>query len=754
MPEGATLAELLREQVGLTGTKIACEEGTCGACTVLLDGRATLSCILLAVQAEGREVTTIEGLGDEGALSPLQRAFVEEDALQCGFCTAGQVVSATALLAQTPNPTSEQVRDGHERQPLPLRRVSRHRARGAASRRGAGGLMAKLQKTSVEMEGRFEERWVLVEEEPPAWEDEREFSVAGKRVTRMTGPRRVSGAARYVSDVALPGMLQGIVVRSPHAHATVALDLAAARAVPGVHAVLAFADLPRVFAEEPAFAGAPVAALACEDAASARAAVQALAASYEQLGFVVSTEQALSEQRLQEDPVEDESGDVEAGMAEADVIIEAEYATGAQIHHALEPHCAVAQWLGDELHAFVSTQGIWDARQQLAKAFELDPDRVHVTCEFMGGGFGAKQGATTEGLIAAYLSRAAGGRAVRVFNDRRAEAVAAGHRASTEQTYRIGARSDGTLTAIEVTSVIANPMSGWVNPTTIPARTLYLCPNVRAQAIPLKIDVEPSNAFRAPGVMEGTFGYESALDELAAALSLDPLALRRANDVDVDQVSGLPYTAKHLSVCIDRAAELSGWAERDALRDREHPDGRRRGLGAACQIWWGGGGPPAHALVRMGHDGVVTVVTGAQDIGTGVTTAFAQVAAEELGLPLDRVRVEVGSTRYGVYAPVSGGSQTMPSVAPAVRSAAYDLRAKLLELAGDVFEVSPDDLRIVDGDVRLARRRTAGADRRGDRQARQGAAGRHRLARPEPRRHAREHVRLPGRAGRRRRRDR
>ncbi len=171
--------------------------------------------------------------------------------------------------------------------------------------------------------------------------------------------------------------------------------------------------------------------------------------------------------------------------------------------------------------------------------------------------------------------------------------------------------------------MIANPMRGWVNPTTIPARSLYRCANVRAQSIPLLIDVEPSNAFRAPGIMEGTFGYESALDELAAALSLDPLELRRANDVDVDQVSGLPYSAKNLSACIDRAAELAGWAERDALRDREHPDGRRRGLGAACQIWWGGGGPPAHALVRMGRDGVVTVVTGAQDIGTGVTTAFA-----------------------------------------------------------------------------------------------------------------------------------
>jgi xanthine dehydrogenase YagR molybdenum-binding subunit len=563
--------------------------------------------------------------------------------------------------------------------------------------------MAKLQKTSVEMEGRFEDRWVLVEDEPPSWEDDRELSVAGTRVARLTGPRRVSGAARFVSDVALPAMLHGVIVRSPHAHATVELDIEAARAVPGVHAVLSAADenvrLGRrlLFQSEPAYAGAPVAALACEDAAAASAGIEALDARYAKLGFVVDMAQALAEQRLQEDPVEEETGDVEAGMTESDVIIEAEYATSAQVQHALEPHCAVAQWLGDELHAHVSTQGIWDARQQLAKAFDLDPDRVHVTCEFMGGGFGAKQGATAEGLIAAYLSRAAAGRAVRVFNDRRSESVATGHRAQTRQTYRIGARRDGTLRAIEMTSVVGNPMRGWVNPTTIPARTLYRCANVRVQAIPLLIDVEPSNAFRAPGIMEGTFGYESALDELAAVLSLDPLDLRRANDIDVDQVSGLPYSAKNLSACIDRAAELAGWADRDALRDREHEDGRRRGLGAACQIWWGGGGPPAHALVRMGHDGLVTVVTGAQDIGTGVTTAFAMVAAEELGLPLDRVRVEVGSTRYGVFAPVSGGSQTMPSVAPAVRAAAYDLKGKLLELAGDVFEVSPDDLRIVDG---------------------------------------------------------
>ena len=417
------------------------------------------------------------------------------------------------------------------------------------------------------------------------------------------------------------------------------------------------------------------------------------------LGFVTDPSQALADQRLQEDPVEHETGDVEAGMAEADAIVEAEYGTSAQVHHALEPHCGVAQWLGDELHAFVSTQGIWDARAELARAFDLDPDRVHVTCEFMGGGFGAKQGATTEGMIAAYLSRASAGRAVRVFNDRRAEGVAAGHRSPdlpAELPHRRAPRRDADGDRGHLRRRQPACAGGSTRPRRRLARSTAAptCARRRSRCCSTS---SRSNAFRAPGIMEGTFGYESALDELAAALSIDPLDLRRANDVDVDQVSGLPYTAKNLEACIDRAAELAGWTERDALRDREHPDGRKRGLGAACQIWWGGGGPPAHALVRMGHDGVVTVVTGAQDIGTGVTTAFAQVAAEELGLPLDRVRVEVGSTRYGVYAPVSGGSQTMPSVAPAVRSAAYDLRGKLLELAGDVFEVAPDDLQIVDG---------------------------------------------------------
>jgi CO/xanthine dehydrogenase Mo-binding subunit len=565
--------------------------------------------------------------------------------------------------------------------------------------------MARLVRTQVEMEGRFEERWVLVEPEDhiEPWPLPSELSVVGHRATRVTGPKRVTGAARFVSDIALPGQLEAVVLRSPHAHARVELDLEAARAVPGVLAVAGPSDGPvsageAVLTAEPEYAGAAVAALAAIDDAAAIAGLEALAPRWTPLGFVVDLEQGLAEQRFIEDPTEDERGDVEAGFEQADVIIEAEYRTPAQVHHALEPHCAVAEWAQDELRIWASTQGIFDARSELAETFRIDPERVHVTCEFMGGGFGAKQGATIEGLLAAHLARVAG-RPVRLFNDRRAEAVATGHRAASIQTYRIGARRDGTLTAIEATAVVAIGVSGWTPPVLVPASSLYRCDNFRGSSFPVRLNLGFSNAFRAPGVMEGSFGFEQAIDELAEALELDPLELRRRNATDVDQASGLPYSSKGLERAMERAAELAGWDDRDALSAEVGLDGRRRGLGAACQIWWGGGGPPAHALVRLGADGIATVVTGTQDIGTGTTTVLAQVAAEELGLPLDRVRVETGTTRYGVYAPVSGGSQTAPSVAPAVRAAANDVRGQILELASDLFEVSADDLELTGGEV-------------------------------------------------------
>ncbi len=215
----------------------------------------------------------------------------------------------------------------------------------------------------------------------------------------------------------------------------------------------------------------------------------------------------------------------------------------------------------------------------------------------------------------------------------------------------------------------------------------------------MQASLRPQNAFRAPGVLEGTAVFEQAIDELASALEIDPLELRRLNHTDRDQRSGLPYSSKQLLACYDRAAELAGWADRERLREPQ-PDGLLRGMGCATQIWWGGGGPPAQATIRLDRAGRALVMTGIQDIGTGTLTGARIVAAEELGLPLEHVTVRGGDTRPNLYAPVAGGSMTTPAVMPAVRSAAGKVRRTLLALAADVLEIAADDLVVRDGRIR------------------------------------------------------
>jgi CO/xanthine dehydrogenase Mo-binding subunit len=563
--------------------------------------------------------------------------------------------------------------------------------------------MAKLQRTRVEMEGRYEERWTLVEDDPvPEWADDAPLRHVGRPATRISGPARTSGQARFVSDIALPGMLHAAVLRSPHANARVtALDLDAARRAPGVRAVAGPGDGPErgrrpLFTDRPAYAGAPVAAVAADTPATARAGIAALAPEWEPLAFVVDAEEGFTRQDWSDDPEEEERGDPDEALAAADAVVEAEYRTAAQVHNALEPHCAVAAFEAGALTVWVSTQGIFEGRKELARAFGLAPDDVRVLCEYMGGGFGAKQGAGIEGFIAVELARRSG-RPVRLVYTRREENVSAGRRAATVQQYRIGARRDGTLTAIDTSAVLAIGAWGVPMPVTNPALNLYRCDHARGVQLPVRLNLGFSNAFRAPGVMEGVFGFECAIDELAERLGIDPLELRRRNHVDTDQESGEPYTSKRLLECYERAAALAGWHERDALRS----DGRvRRGMGAASQIWWGGGGPPAYATVRLGRSGKPVVTVGIQDIGTGTITACAVLAAEMLCVPVDAVRVQAGDTARAGYGPTSGGSMTLASVAPAVRAAAYEVRGQLLDLAGDLYEISPADLDLIDGEVR------------------------------------------------------
>lgn len=567
--------------------------------------------------------------------------------------------------------------------------------------------MTRLVRTQTELEGRYEDVWVLVDEEDDlaTWDASAELTVVGHPAVRHDGMVRSTGRARYTVDVRLPGMLHAAVLRSPVAHGRVRrIDLEAARAVPGVRAVLgpetelSLRRRAPLLASEPRYAGQPIAVVAAKTLAAARAGVAALALEIESLPFVVDPAVALGQQRFTREPSEESRGDVDLALAAADVRVELELETPGHVQTPLEPHAAVADWDGDELTAWVSTQGMFAARDELASCFGIPKDAVRVRTEYVGGGFGAKQGAGFEALAAAELARVAG-RPVALVNDRHAEQLDGGRRAATRQTVRIGARADGTIVAIDADAVVAMGQGGMVFPVLVPARTLYRCGDVRTMTFPVQTNLRAQNAFRAPGVMEGTAVFEQAVDELALAVGIDPLELRRRNHVDVDQASGLPYSSKALLACYDRAAELAGWQARDGLKAAQ-ADGLLRGMGCATQIWWGGGGPPSHATVRLDADGRARVVTGIQDIGTGTLTAARIVAAEELGLPLERVRVAGGDTAPNVYGPVAGGSQTTPSVLPAVRSAAGKVRKTLLGLASDVFEIAAEDLTVAGGRIR------------------------------------------------------
>ncbi len=535
--------------------------------------------------------------------------------------------------------------------------------------------MARLIRTEKEVEGRFEEVWIVVEEDPLEQWPAGPLAVVGRPAPRQDAPERVRGEARYTADVRLPGMLQAAVLRSPHAHARVRrLDLAPALALPGVRAAIGPGEAHGL-EEEAGFAGAPVAAVAADTFGQARAAVEAIEVEWEELEVVLDPDEAVRRELLTAEPRREERGDVERALAEADVVVEATYRTQTVLHNSLETHQAVCEWLGDTLHVYISTQFIWGVRQEIAEALGLPEDKVRVVCEFMGGGFGSKNSPDPHTFVAAELAKRTG-RPVRCALTRREEHTSAGNRNATIQRLRAGARSDGTIVALEGEFTNSVGWAGWNAPTEGPMRMLYDCDNVRTVTYGAQLNTPPMKAFRAPGFAEGTFGLECLVDELAARLDIDPLELRRRNYAASNE--GTPFSSKHLEDCY-RLAEPH-WERRHEVRARSDATWKR-GVGMASQIWYGGGGPPSYAWVRIGSDGRVTVITAMQDIGTGTRTAMAQIAAEELGVPLERVQVSLGDSARGPYASISAGSSTTPSMGPAVRAAAADAREQIEDIA-------------------------------------------------------------------------
>jgi CO/xanthine dehydrogenase Mo-binding subunit len=560
------------------------------------------------------------------------------------------------------------------------------------------------------------------------WPAGSRFSTVGSALQRTEAAQKTSGSARYTADVRLPGQLTARVLRSPHPHARIrAVDTTGARRVPGVVAVLTGADADGItwyeegvplFSDVVRFVGDEIAAVAATSEQAARDGVAAIEVDYELLPHVVELEDALAAgapavhggSNVAGEPKEQARGDAEAALRRAPVIVEGTYRTPTAIHNSLEPHGCVASWEGDRLTLYVSTQGVNDVRTMTADALGLDHGRVRVVAEHVGGGFGAKQVPWKDVVIAALLSRRTGS-PVQLMLDRRAENLAAGKRGATVQRVRLGADESGRLLAVDAELLLdrgAYRTGGEAAAVWGPYLHLYRCEDVRTHTTSVYTNTGPAVAFRAPGYVEAAFALESAMDELAERVGLDPIELRRRNYSERDQQQDLPWSSPEaLRTAYRRVAEVAGWDDRTSREAPPPDDGEvRHGRGFAAHEWMAGSAsPPGFAGVELHDDGSVEVVTAMQDIGTGTRTMMAQVAAEELAVDPERVTVRLGDTAAGPPAPTSSGSASAPTMAPAVRAAAADARRQLLDAAAaqldcDASDLSVDHGKIVHGDGR------------------------------------------------------
>ena len=590
--------------------------------------------------------------------------------------------------------------------------------------------MAKrFVRTKVEIENKIHEVLIEVPDtEAAPWPADRPvLSVVGKPNPRVDGVEKVTGEAKFTYDIHPSGMLHGKILGSTIARGRVKrVDISRAKALPGVTAVVAAGDLPdfksfdgspwKVFDPEISFDGQEVAAVVAEDAATASDAVRLIEVEYEALPFVHSIQAAMKEGAPDltgkgnvQETVNEERGKVDQGFAEADAVVEETFATQVNLHQCHEVHVTVADWDIDRLTVYASTQGVFSLRMTLALLLGIPFSKVRVVEYHMGGGFGSKLNydpsvLDRSAMLAVLLSKKTG-RPVRFAHDRENESKNTGHRPATIQTFKIGARKDGKLTAIHLSTwlTLDDSCSG-------PTVSVYACPNVKVVEHQVFVNYGAPRPTRAPGYPQNTFALEMAIERLADKLGIDPLELRRVNYAQTDPRDGRPWAFKGLAECYRIGAERIGWSRRNPKPGRGPLASgvTRRGIGMATGTWGGAGGAPASAIVRINPDGTAQVLAGTQDIGVGTKTTMAMIAAEELGLRLEDVQITVGDTDVCPTGPLSGGSLTTPSVGVAVRNAAADARERLLALAiamkdSPFSSAKPEDLEALEGKIRLRR---------------------------------------------------
>ncbi|MDI7261314.1 MAG: molybdopterin-dependent oxidoreductase [Thermodesulfobacteriota bacterium] len=702
-----TLLEFLREQLDLTGTKRGCGQGDCGACTVLIDGQPTNSCLVLLSEVAGRDITTIEGLSQDGKLHPLQQAFVDHDAIQCGFCTPGMILTAAALLNENPHPTPEEIRQYLQGN---LCRCT-----------GYNKIVKAIQSTAS------------------CHPDKEEEQAATPGVTRLEAPEKTTGNATFTGDMKRRGMLTGKILRSQIPHARIKkIRTDKALLAPGVSVVITDEDFPDVrigfqiqdevvlARDKIRYMGEPVAAVAAIDEQTALRALDLIELELEELPGVftfahsIDPSAPLIHEKFKEYtskiPMNREGniclhtkikkGDIEKGFAESDEVFEDTY-TMPVVHQApLEPRAALAEVdHNGRLHVWCSTSRPFIIRSGLAEALDLPMSDIRVTGTRIGGGFGGKGEISIEPIAAMLAMKSK--RPVKIELTRQEDFLSATPRHSMEISIKTGVKRDGMLLAKQALIKVDTGAYAYFGPNTTSNVALlitgpYNIPNLSIEGICVYTNKISCGPCRGPGAPQAHFAAETQMDRIASKLGMDPIELRMKNALKANHLTATGQVLTEGGYQ-ETLAQLKKYMEKHLTVLPEVDETKTLGVGVAGG-WWGMAGFGSSATVRLNEDGTVILSIGSVEIGAGSDTAMALLVSEELGIPLERIRVISGDTDTCPYDFGAIGSRTTQAMGVAVYQAIDGVKKQLLGFAEQHLKVPEESLTIGGGRIYVSER--------------------------------------------------